>query len=172
MASRSPRGRTGAWRAFLVVAAVVLYAIALSGAAYEATTPLTLPHHELLRKVYALLAFALLAFALERSKLRRVRGIVGAGMIVAVYSYAIELGQIVIAHSSETFAEHSFDVASGLVGGALGAFVALLISAPTARARRIEALVVAVLLVAIAWAFTATYAHLDQRQLPHALSSR
>jgi hypothetical protein len=108
-----------------------------------------------------LLAFALLAFALERSSLRRVRGVVGAGMTVAAYSYAIELGQIVIAHSSETFAEHSFDVASGLVGGALGAFVALLISAPTARARRVEALVVAVLLVAIAWAFTATYAHLD-----------
>ena len=49
---------------------------------------------------------------------------------------AIEIGQIVIKHSTETFAEDSFDVASGLAGGALGAFVALLVTAPAVRARR------------------------------------
>jgi hypothetical protein len=144
-----------------LVAAVVLYAIAVSGPVYNATTPVTLPHHELVRKVYALLAFALLGFALERSNLRRVHGIAGAGIAVALYSYAIELGQIFISNSTETFAQHSFDVASGLAGGALGAFVALLISAPVTRARRAEGAVVAVLLAAIAWAFTVTYARLD-----------
>jgi hypothetical protein len=148
------------WRVFLALAAVALYATAVSGPAYNATTPVTLPYHEVVRKVYALLAFALLGFALERSKLRA-HGVPGAAIAMAVYSYAIELGQIFISHSTETFAEHSFDVASGLVGGALGAFVALLISAPAARARRVEAVVVAVLLAGIAWAFTATYAHLE-----------
>jgi hypothetical protein len=160
MAPRFLQGRTGAWRAFLVIAAGVLYAIAVSGPAYNATTPVTLPHHELLRKTYALLAFALLGFALERSKLRA-HGVSGAAIAVAVYSYAIELGQIFISHSTETFAEHSFDVASGLAGGALGAFLALLVSAPAARARRTEAVAVAAMLAALAWAFSATYAHLD-----------
>jgi hypothetical protein len=149
------------WRVFLVFAALALYATAVSGPAYNATTPVTLPHHELVRKVYALLAFALLGFALERSTLRRMHGILGAGIAVAVYSYVIELGQIVISQSTETFAEHSFDVASGLAGGALGAFVALLIGAPAARARRIEGAVVAALLAAIAWTFSLTYARLD-----------
>ncbi len=149
------------WRVFLAVAAVVLYAIAVSGPAYNATTPVTLPHHELVRKTYALLAFALLGFALERSNLRRVHGVAVAAIAVALYSWAIELGQIFIAHSTETFADHSFDVASGLAGGALGAFVALLISAPFARARRVEGAIVAALLAAIAWAFTVTYARLD-----------
>jgi hypothetical protein len=161
MAPEFLHGRTGRWRVFLVVAAAVLYAIAVSGPAYNATTPVTLPFHELLRKIYALLAFALLGFVLERSNLRRVNGVAGAGIAIAVYSYAIELGQIFIAHSTETFADHSFDVASGLVGGALGALVALLISAPAARARRIEALAVVIMLVVLAWAFSATYAHLE-----------
>ncbi len=149
------------WRIFLAVAAVVLYAIAVSGPAYNATTPVTLPHHELVRKIYALLAFALLAFALERSNLRRVHGVALAAIAIGLYSWAIELGQIFIAHSTETFADHSFDVASGLAGGALGAFVALLISAPSARARRVEGAIVVALLAAIAWAFTVTYARLD-----------
>ena len=150
-------GRTKAWRAFGVVAAVVLYAISLSGDAYDLTSPVSLPHHELVRKTYAVLAFALLGFVLERSRLRRVHGVLGAGIVLTAYSYAIELGQIFIAHSSETFAEHSFDVASGLVGGALGALVVLLIEAPAARARRIEAAGVAVALAVLGWAFVATY---------------
>jgi hypothetical protein len=161
MAPRFLHGRTGAWRVFTVAAAAVLYAIAVSGPAYDATTPVTLPHHELVRKIYALLAFALLGFALERSDLRRAHGVAGAAIGVAVYSYAIELGQIFIGHSTETFTEHSFDVASGFAGGALGALVALLITAPAARTRRTEAVAVAVMLVLLAWAFTKTYARLD-----------
>jgi hypothetical protein len=142
------------------VAAVVLYAISISGRAYELTSPVTLPFHELVRKIYALLAFALLGFLLERSKLRRAQGVIAGGVVIAVYSYAIELGQIVFAHSNETFAEHSFDVASGLAGGALGAFIALLMTAPAARARRIEAAAIAFVFLALAWAFTVTYGRL------------
>jgi hypothetical protein len=153
--------RTQAWRAFGIVAAIVLYAIALNGDVYDVTSPVSLPHHELVRKIYALLAFALLGFVLERARLRRVHGVLGAGIALAAYSYAIEIGQIVIAHSTETFAEHSFDVASGLVGGALGALVALLIGAPAGRARRVEAAAVAVALALLSWAFVATYGRLD-----------
>jgi hypothetical protein len=146
---------------FGVIAAVVLYAISVSGRAYELTTPLTMPHHELVRKIYAVLAFALLGFAFERSKLGRARGVLAAGLALTLYSYVIELGQIFLTQSTETFAQHSFDVASGFAGGALGALVALLIVAPRAPARRIEAIAVAVVLAVLAWAFTLTYAQLD-----------
>jgi len=154
-------GRTTAWRAFGIVAALVLYVIAMSGDVYDLTSPASLPQHELVRKIYALLAFALLGFVLERSRLRRVHGVLGAGIALTAYSYAIELGQIVFAHSTETFAEHAFDVASGSVGGALGALVALLIAAPARRARRVESAAVAVALALLGWAFVATYGRLD-----------
>jgi peptidoglycan/LPS O-acetylase OafA/YrhL len=138
-----------------------LYAISISGSAYELTTPVTMPHHELVRKIYAILAFALLGFAFERSKLGRARGVLAAGIALTLYSYAIELGQIVFAQSTETFAEHSFDVASGFAGGALGALVALLIVGPRAPARRAEAIAVAVVFAVLAWGFTLTYARLE-----------
>lgn len=140
---------------------MVLYAIAVSGRVYDLTSPVTMPQHELVRKVYAVLAFALLGFMLERSKVRRASGVLAAGVAIALYSYAIELGQIFLNHSTETFAEHSFDVASGLAGGALGAFVALAVAAPRARARRTEAAAIAVAFLVLAWAFGATYARLD-----------
>jgi hypothetical protein len=146
---------------FGVVCAVALYAISVSGAAYELTTPVGMPHHVLLRKIYALLAFALLGFAFERSNFRRLRGVLAGGIAIAAYSYAIEIGQIVIDHSHETFAEHGFDVASGLVGGALGALVALLVSAPAVRARRFEAAAIAIGLLALVWGFSVTYGRYD-----------
>lgn len=144
-----------------VISAIVLYAISVSGRAYNLTSPVSMPQHELARKLYALLAFALLGFLLERSNVRRVQGVLAGGIAIAVYSYAIELGQIGFKHSTETFAEHSFDVASGLAGGALGAFVALLITAPAVRARRTEAVAIALALLALAWGFTVTYGLLD-----------
>jgi hypothetical protein len=163
MVERIPRSFnvTTAARACGVVAAVVLYAISVSGRAYNLTSPVTMPQHEIARKIYALLAFALLGFLLERSSLRRMSGVLAAGIAIAAYSWAIELGQIGFKHSTETFAEHSFDVASGLAGGALGAFVALLMTAPAARARRIEAVAIAIVFLVLAWGFTATYARLD-----------
>ena len=149
------------WRVLCAIAALVLYKVAVSGSAYRATSPTSLPHHELLRKVYAVLAFALLGFLLERSRLPRLRGVAAAGIVIALYSYLIELGQIGFKHVQETFAQHGFDVASGLAGGALGAFVALLITAPRAPQRRVDAIVTIVLLAAIGWGFTVTYGPLD-----------
>jgi hypothetical protein len=153
--------RTGAWRAFGMVSAVVLYAVSVSGRVYNLTTPVTLPHHELLRKTLAVLAFALLGFAFQRSRVLGMRGILAAGIVLACYSYAIELGQITIKHVAETFADHSFDVASGLGGGALGAFLSLFIEERHARARRTEAVVIVLFFVALAWFFSVTYARLD-----------
>jgi hypothetical protein len=143
------------------VAAVVLYVISVSGRAYNLTTPVTMAHHELIRKILALGAFALLGFLLQRSNFRRVRGTIAGGIVIALYSYAIELGQIVFKHSWETFAMHSFDVASGLAGGALGAFVALLMTAPAARSRRIEAAAIAFAFLVLAWGFTVTYGRIE-----------
>jgi len=148
------------WRALTVVSALVLYAISVSEGAYEFTTPTTMPHHVLVRKVLAVGAFALLGWLLEKSRWRRVRGVVAAGIVVGLYSFAIELGQIVVDRSAETVAEHAFDVASGLVGGALGAFVVLALGAPS-RARRAEAVALAGLVLALAWAFVQTYARID-----------
>ncbi len=154
--ARSPR----VWRAFCCVAAVVLFAISISGPMYDLTSPATMPHHQLVRKTYAVLAFALLGYALERSHLRRVNGVVAAGIALALYSYAIEIAQIVIDRSTESFAEHSFDVASGLVGGALGAFIMLLMTAPAARARRTEGIAIAAAFGLLAWGFALTYGRL------------
>jgi len=146
-----------AWRAIGLVCAVVFYAISMSGGVYNLTSPVTLPHHEIYRKTYALLAFAVLGFAFERSEFRRVRGVAAVGIAIALYSWAIEIGQIFIDASTETLADHSFDVASGLAGGALGAFVALLVCAPLAPQRRTEAAAVAIVLALVAWGFTLTY---------------
>jgi hypothetical protein len=152
---------TAVWRVFAAASAVVLYAFSVSARVYNLTSPVTLPHHELVRKVLAILAFALLGFALERSNFRRLRGVLAAGLALAVYSYAIELGQIFFRQSTETFIEHSFDVVSGLAGGALGAFLSLLLRAPAARERRTEAVALILVFALLAWAFVATYGRLD-----------
>lgn len=152
--------RTSAWRTFGLACAVVFYAISLSGPAYELTSPHALPYHEVLRKTYAVIAFAVLGFAFERSRLRA-HGVTAAGIAITLYSTAIEIGQTLFAQSTETLAEHGFDVASGLAGGALGAFTALLLSAPRAPARRVEAVAIAIVFVALVWGFMQTYARLD-----------
>ncbi len=149
------------WRAFGLVSAVVFYAISLSGSAYELTSPVALPYHEVLRKTYAVGAFAVLGFAFERSRWPRLAGVTAAGIAIAIYSAAIEVGQTVFVHSTETPAEHGFDVASGLAGGALGAFLALLLSMPRAPARRVEAAGIAIVFALLVWGFFATYARLD-----------
>ncbi len=151
----------GWWRAATIVAACVLYAIATSGPAYQATTPSTMPEHEAVRKIYALLAFALLGFFLQNAQVPRVGGTSAVGIAIGCYSYAIELGQIGFGHSTETFAQHSFDVASGVVGGGGGAFASLVMTGAFTRARRREGAAIVVLALALLWAFGVTYAPLD-----------
>jgi hypothetical protein len=151
----------GIWRTLAAAGAVVLYWVSTSGLAYELTTPIGMPHHVLLRKIYAVGAFALLGFLLEQSRFEQLRGPLAAGIVVAIFSYAIEIGQIVIDHADETFGQHAFDVASGLVGGALGAFVVLLMRAPRAPVRRVEALAIVLSLGVLFWGYAVTYAPID-----------
>jgi hypothetical protein len=78
-----------------------------------------LSYHEALRKTYAIGAFTLLGWLFTRSRLR-LRGFVATAIVVGLYSTAIELGQTYIDQSTESIAQHGFDIASGVFGGALG----------------------------------------------------
>jgi hypothetical protein len=82
--------------------------------------------------------------------------VTAAGIAIAIYSLAIEIGQTVVG-SSESLADHGFDVASGLAGGALGAFASLLLDAPRAPARRGEAVALAIVFALLMWGFLLTY---------------
>jgi hypothetical protein len=154
--------RTAVWRTLCALSAALLYAVSVSGAAYEATTPVEMPHHVLLRKIYALGAFALLGFLLARSQVPRARSVTAGAVAIGLYSYAIELGQIVIDHSHETFAEHGFDVASGVAGGALGAWISWMLGGRFSPARRAEAGAIVAIFAVLAWFYTLTYGPLDR----------
>jgi hypothetical protein len=160
--NRGTLGRkTAVWRTLGAVCAAILYAISVSGAAYDVTTPVAMPHHELVRKIYAVGAFALLGFFLVHANFRRARSVGAGAVAIGLYSYLIELGQIFIDRSTETFAEHGFDVASGVAGGALGAWVAWILAGRLTPPRRIEAAAIAVSFAVLAWYYTLTYAALD-----------
>jgi hypothetical protein len=103
-----------------------LFAVAISNAAYEATSPSWLTFHVLLRKAYSVVAFALIGFALARA-LRApasFASVLRVSLAVGLYSGFIELGQRLYSGAHETLAQQSFDVACGLVGGAIGAALA------------------------------------------------
>ena len=119
MKSREPNRRLTGWRVATVLAAVALYAVAVSNTAYDVTSPSGLSYHEPLRKIYAVGAFTLLGWLFTRSQLR-LRGFVPTAIVVGLYSMAIEVGQTYIDHSTESLAQHGFDIASGVFGGALG----------------------------------------------------
>ena len=116
----------GLWRSALIAAAIILYAVALSNQAYEATSPGWLPWHVLLRKTYSIGAFALLGFLLNRSRLRGFESVWAGAVAIGLYSTAIEIGQYVEG-VREGLASNAFDVLCGVIGGALGAFVARII---------------------------------------------
>jgi hypothetical protein len=110
------------WRIAFAVCALVLWSIAVSNAAYEITSPATMPHHVLVRKTLAVAAFCLCALLYSRSEFR-IRGILGSALAMGAFSLAIEIGQELIDHVQESFGQHAFDVASGAAGGVLGALV-------------------------------------------------
>lgn len=150
-----------AWRWSLLVAAAVFYAVATSNGAYEVTSPTSLPHHVALRKIYAIGVFALLGALVEQSRWKRFAGWGWSALAIGVYSYAIEIGQILIAHSTETLAQHSFDVASGVYGGVLGSTAVALLT----KRRSIglaEILTLAVLTVAVVATFFPIYGIIDK----------
>jgi hypothetical protein len=103
-----------------IVIAGGLFAFALSGSAYEATT---LPDARILsRKIESLAAFALVSF-FACASLRRTGPSAGfAAAIGAVYSAAIEVGQH-LAGSHESLLWNAIDVACGAAGGAAGGWI-------------------------------------------------
>ena len=122
---------------------------------YNATTPVTMEHHGLVRKVLAVVAFALIGFCLERAGLSRLRTL-GVALIVGGISYGIEIGQILLDHSPESLSQHAFDIASGVGGGALGAITSRVLRASGLLTFRGVAVVIA-LVVVLASAYEVTY---------------
>lgn len=106
-----------------MLVAAALYAIALSDAAYELTSPVELSFHVLLRKTYSIVAFALVGYLLRRALRESGRDAPRATIVaciagVAAYSAAIEVGQW-LAGSHEGLAWNAFDTFCGAVGGTL-----------------------------------------------------
>ncbi len=111
--------RTVFWRCALVVCAALLFGIALSNQAYEATSPPSLSYHVLLRKAYSIGAFAVIGFLIVRSRLPGLGRLWPVALAVGAYSAAIEVGQY-LTGVREGLASNAFDVACGVIGGALG----------------------------------------------------
>jgi hypothetical protein len=114
--------------------------------------------HEFLRKVYAQGAFTLLGFLFKKSAIPGLRGNAAAAIAIGAYSAAIKLGQIVIDHTHETLPEHGFDIASGAVGGLIGAWAVQLMVRPRLPLRqslaKIALAVVLLALICVAYART------------------
>jgi hypothetical protein len=139
------------WRGLLALLVVGLCWAALSGRAYSATTPFTEPHHLLVRKTLALAAFAVAGFVVERCRFQNAQGWLVGSIVIGMFSGVIEIGQIVIDHTSEMLPQHGFDVVSGISGGAFGALMSGVIRAPRLVRGRDVAIVAALLIATLAW---------------------
>lgn len=96
-----------------------MFAAALSGDVYDATSPPEFVWHVGLRKLYSIVAFTLVGACYAFAR-RRVR-IVDAALAIALYSGLIEIGQWFT--GDEPLRWNLFDVGCGFIGGALGALV-------------------------------------------------
>jgi hypothetical protein len=123
---KRPSNGAAAWIAAFAVLACALFVIAVSNAAYEVTSPAWLTFHVLVRKVYSIIAFALAGFVLARATdaVGRAWPPMYVALCIGLYSALIEVGQRLFSGSHESLEQQSFDVACGLVGGAIGALIA------------------------------------------------
>ena len=108
------------WTPLAVIAATILFVVALSNAVYETTSPSWLSWHVLLRKSYSVIAFAVVGYFLRRALREHDRpDAIGTCVLgVTAYSAAIEIGQAVVG-SHEGLLLNAVDVACGTLGGAL-----------------------------------------------------
>ena len=111
------------WTVAAVLVAALLYAVALSNAAYELTSPSAFELHVLLRKAYSIVAFTLVGFLLRRALRENGRDVPRATVLtciagVAAYSAAIEVGQWFVG-SREGLAWNAVDTLCGAAGGTL-----------------------------------------------------
>ena len=108
------------WTLAAIAVAAVLYAVAISGAVYEVTSPSWLSFHLVLRKCYSVGAFALVGYLFRRAA--RERGgthlVAVAVLGTALYSAAIEVGQY-FAGSKEGLGWNAIDTLCGALGGAI-----------------------------------------------------
>lgn len=106
------------WAAVAIV--TFFFAIALSDAVYELTSPSSFEWHVLLRKVYSVIAFGVVGIALGRAapEWNRPLSLVQTAFAVALFSSAIEVGQK-LAGSHEGLSWNVFDAGCGALGGAL-----------------------------------------------------
>lgn len=121
--------KTLGWRIALGACTAGLYAIAVTNAAYQLTSPSFLPYGVALRKTYAIGAFALLGFLAEKAELPVVRGPGWCAILIGLFSAGIEVGQYDLSGSRESRSEHAFDIACGALGGAVGAWLARAVDA-------------------------------------------
>lgn len=126
VADRARRNRLRIWLALCALVSIGLYALAISNAVYEATSPGWLSWHVLLRKAYSIVAFALVGFVLARAghAAGRVLHPLAGGVFVGAYSALIEVGQHWYSGARESLVSSGLDVACGVIGGALGAWLA------------------------------------------------
>ena len=109
------------WTLIATGLAIVFFALALSNAVYEMTSPWFLSWHVLLRKFYSIVAFSLVGYATRRAfdEHAVARSPVATPLAIALYSGLIEAGQALLG-SREGFAWNSIDVACGAAGGLIG----------------------------------------------------
>src|ERR1700686_3282715 len=108
------------WTLLTIIAATILFVVALSTTIYDATSPTWLSWHVLLRKSYSVIAFALVGYLLRRAlkEYDRPDAIGTCVLGITAYSAAIEIGQAVVG-SHEGLLLNAVDVACGTLGGAL-----------------------------------------------------
>lgn len=91
---------------------------------YQMTSPRSLVAHVLLRKLYAIVAFSIVGFIMARllHRFDRMRIVIASGLLAGSYSALIEIAQK-FHGSTESWRWNLFDVASGVLGGLIGAIV-------------------------------------------------
>lgn len=115
-----------AWWTAAAVASLVLLVAAVDNGVYEATSPTAWSFHVVLRKIYSVAAFAVVGLAIARA--RRLTGrtatVAAIGWIVAGYSAIIEVLQYFLDPPPEGLLSNGIDIACGLLGGAIAAWLA------------------------------------------------
>jgi hypothetical protein len=118
-------GEMKRWTLIACGLAIVFFALALSNAVYEFTSPFALSWHVLLRKFYSIVAFSLVGYAARRAFDEHgiSRSPLVAIVALAAYSGLIEIGQALLG-SQEGLLWNAVDVVCGALGGLIGdAFV-------------------------------------------------
>jgi len=115
-------GRRSRWIAAALSSSIVFFIIATRDDVYTATSPVDLPYHVLLRKIYSIGAFAIVGFCIDRAlpRIAKDRSRLRIIAIMAGYSACIEVAQR-LTGSLEGLRWNAIDVLCGALGGAIAA---------------------------------------------------